>query len=216
MAGKSRRGVLRGIAASGVGLSTIAGSAAASHAASNSIVVEDFFHYDIDGWEVGRDLPDDTDGEPVDSHVTHTNRGSASGYWGGCVEFGLEGIHDDGTIWLQQPIDVDPNTTYDVSLEFAGYNKEKSYNKIVAGHAILTNDKVQVEDDLRGRNSSNAVHVEGDVHQSNDQWLYYDTAGEFDSDGSSTVWLAFGMDLFWEHSYWSNRFDDVSVELTPK
>lgn len=216
MSGKSRRGVLRGIATSGIGVTTIAGSAAASQSTTNSIVVEDYFHNDIDGWEVGRDLPEGTDGEPIDSHVTHTNRGSASGYWGGCVEFGLEGSQDDGTIWLQQPIDVDPNTTYDVTLEFAGYNKQQSYNKIVAGHAILTNDKVQVEDDLRGRNSSNAVHVEGDVHQADDQWLYYDTAGEFDSDGSSTAWLAFGVDLFWESDYWSNRFDDVSVELTPK
>ncbi|WP_247728600.1 hypothetical protein [Halovivax limisalsi] len=218
MSDTNRRGFLRGVTATGLGASTLVGSAAASTTSANTIVVEDYFHYEIgDEWTIDSDLPTQPGGsEPIEHHLTHHTGQTASKWFGGCFEAGLSGDADDGTIWIEQPVDVDPNTTYDVTLEFAGYNQEQSYNKIVSGNAYFGNDNPETEADILSRNNDNALAIEGDLHSADDQWVYYDTTGEFTSDGSSTAWVALGMNIFWETSYYTNLFDDLYLELTPK
>lgn len=211
-----RRTFLRSVAAAGAGMATV-GTAAASSGASEISLYEDFgFYSTVDGWEKDADVPA-YDGEPIDFSIEHTNRGTASGWWGGCVKYFLSGKGDDGAAWLQKEIQAEPNTTYDVDVSVAGYNEFESYNKLTNAFVYLGTKDPEVQDDfgLNDATATNAAATHDDLQQADREWLTYDASDEVVTGDDGTVYLAFGTSIIYERDT-SNRLDDIALRMTPK
>ncbi len=89
-------------------------------------VVNGSFEDGWTGWAVGRDLPVDPNYEterPVASEVAITTRAATDGI-GACRVF-IDGSQDDGTVWVQQPVDLSGYTHLAVD-----YLVSDSFNEI--------------------------------------------------------------------------------------
>jgi len=84
------------------------------------------FEDGLRGWTVGRDLPADPNNpdRKVDSEADVTARVAAHGNQ--AVEFFLDGVADDGTIWVGQEVDLAGVGTLAVD----GYSGTESFNTI--------------------------------------------------------------------------------------
>lgn len=140
------------------------------------------FENGLQGWTVGRDLPADP-GNPdrkVGSEADVTAHESSQGYQS--IEFFLDGSADDGTIWVQQPIDLTGVETLAVD----GYVEKESFNTI-AQVAVYTGpdpDRDLVEADF---NRDNAT-------EDHDGWKTY----EYDVTHDGPGLVAVGINIVWE------------------
>lgn len=86
----------------------------------------DSFENGIDDWEQGADLPEDPNnpGHPVAAHLKHGKAQAADGAWS--VEAYIDGRQDDGTVWLQQHIAIDPDCTQPLRLSVQAWSPLRS------------------------------------------------------------------------------------------
>lgn len=74
------------------------------------------FEAGLNGWKAGADLPEDPyqPGQRVGNHTgvreLHASEGASA------AEFYLDGVADDGTLWLQQPVDLSRASTLSVDV----------------------------------------------------------------------------------------------------
>lgn len=148
----------------------------------------------LDGWTVGKDLPEVPGGSgPVDHGVETTDSLARAGDQS--VQFYISGVADDGTIWVQQAVDLS-----DVAaVEVAAYSQQQSFNQI-AKVAFFAGD--EPADGLAEADFDTDEHVED-----HEGWkdYRYDVS---DVDGTATV--AVGMSVIWETEV-RRLFDDVRL-----
>lgn len=90
------------------------------------------FEAGLDGWTVGRDLPTDPNtGDPVASAAEVTDDRASDGAH--ALSLALDGSQDDGTIWVQQPVDLGAAESLAVDV----YSQSESFNTLtkVAAYA---------------------------------------------------------------------------------
>jgi len=81
------------------------------------------FESQLEGWTVGRDLPTDPNtGDPVETDATTTDERANDGERS--LALFIDGLQDDGTLWVQQPVDLSDAET----LAFDVYSPSESFN----------------------------------------------------------------------------------------
>ncbi|WP_275738497.1 hypothetical protein [Halorhabdus sp. SVX81] len=153
------------------------------------------FESELAGWTVGKDLPEDPNnvGEPVDSDVRTTTEVAADGERALAIE--IDGSADDGTVWVQQEVDLSAVET----LSVAGYSDQESFNEILQ---VATYAGPIPEDGLG----------EADFDRSNqladhEGWKTYEYPVEHDGEGL----IAVGLNIVWETTA-VGVLDDVRLE----
>lgn len=82
-----------------------------------------------DEWTTKADVPDDPNRNgTVRWSINAINRFAQTGNYSGM--FAIDGLQDDGTIWLQRSIPVDGGSQYDVTVSAAAYSEQESFNVI--------------------------------------------------------------------------------------
>lgn len=175
------------------GTTTTAGTTTAPAGLAN-----ESFEDDLAGWTVGTDLPTDpneptnTDGErpTVDASATVTTRDASDGSH--ALELYVEGLQDDGTVWVQQPVDLAGVSTVAVD-----YLTTKSFNQRANAAVYAGPDRGLAEADF---DTSTSI----DGHDGTWQTFEYSV----DHDGPGVV--AVGMSVVWEAEI-RNLVDDVRL-----
>jgi hypothetical protein len=73
-------------------------------------LVNGSFEDNFQGWTMGRDLPTDPNtGNPVDSELAVSTRAASDGMW--ALQCSIDGGQDDGTVWVQQSVDLSAVST---------------------------------------------------------------------------------------------------------
>jgi hypothetical protein len=156
-------------------------------------IVNGGFENGLSGWTVGTDLPTRPgDSEPVDAAVTITTERVRSG--SRAASLFLEGTADDGTIWVQQAVDLSGSDT----LSMWVYSDQASFNTRVqvAAYAGRGPGKGVTESDFDTRTPA-------DGHEGWKRFEY-----PVDHDGPGLV--AVGANVVWETDV-TSIVDDVSL-----
>jgi hypothetical protein len=140
------------------------------------------FESALDGWTIGKDLPEkpgESD-EPVDSDVEVVTTQASDGESG--LQISIDGSADDGTVWVQQEVDLSEVST----LKVDGYSEQNSFNTVlqVATYAGPVPDGGLVEKDFDRSNSL----------WDHEGWKTY----EYDVDHDGQGLVAVGLNIIWE------------------
>ena len=153
------------------------------------------FESDLEGWTIGTDLPEDPNGsgEPVDSDVEVVTRRASMGESG--LQVLIDGSADDGTVWVQQEVDLSEVST----LKVDGYSEQNSFNTVlqVAAYAGPVPEDGLSEKDFDRDNSL----------WDHEGWKTYEY--EVDHDGQGIV--AIGLSIVWETTA-AGILDNVRLE----
>ncbi len=148
----------------------------------SATLVNGHFESELDGWTIGRDLPEKPgeEDEKVDSSVELTGEESSSGE--SALEIFIDGSADDGTVWVQQEVDLSEVST----LKVDGYSEQNSFNTVlqVATYAGPVPEDGLVETDFDREHSL----------WDHEGWKTYEY--EVDHDGTGLV--AVGLNIVWE------------------
>lgn len=98
------------------------------------------FEDDLSGWVVGRDLPDRL--APGGADVAVTDRRAAAGER--ALALTLDGSHDDGTVWVQQHVDL--SGVEELAVEV--YSPDPSFNEVLQVAAYTGPDRDLTERDF--------------------------------------------------------------------
>lgn len=154
------------------------------------------FESDLDGWTVGTHLPEDpneTTGT-VDASAETTDRAASDGER--ALSLYVEGTQDDGTIWVQQPVDLSGVSTLSVDYEVTESFNVRSKAAVYAGPAP---EDALVEADF---DTSNAI----DGHDASG-WKTF----EYDVSHDGVGVVAVGVTVVWETEI-TNRLDAVRLD----
>ncbi|MFA6171091.1 MAG: hypothetical protein WCW77_03345 [Patescibacteria group bacterium] len=115
----------------------------------------------------------------------------------------LDGNHDDGTIWVERPFEVAPNSRINCEISFYLWSENDSDSNQwpVLAYAGLKNPLKEKDFSIIGRTDE----VAG-------QWKKYSYSAQLTSDASGKVWMAFGFGATseFQRTYF---LDKVSVSL---
>jgi hypothetical protein len=153
------------------------------------------FEDNLSGWTIGKDLPKVPGGsDKVSNEVSITEEKSSDG--DKSVSFYIEGIADDGTIWVEQIVNL---TQYD-EFKIDVYSEQKSFN-ILSEVAFFAGQKS--EEGL----SEVDFNRDNDVEDHEGWKTYkYDIS---ELEGEKTV--AIGMNVVWETGI-KRFFDNARLE----
>ncbi|MDY6770394.1 MAG: hypothetical protein SV186_00380 [Candidatus Nanohaloarchaea archaeon] len=194
-------------------------------------------------WQTAADVPTDANtGQPVEWNITTTQRAAHNG--NKSVAFLIDGLQDDGTIWLQRDLQLEPGTRYNISLSVSALAPVNSFN--IVSHVVLytgttppSGETSFPEADTVDRSGSSgglrrplAVYMEQGTNDSitpgNDsdnsiggspslpdrRWTAYNVTWRTPELDDSTVTVAFGISLVWETRI-GVMMDDLTVTATP-
>ena len=140
------------------------------------------FESDLEGWTIGKDLPADPSNsdQKVDSAVEVVTKQASDGESG--LKLFIDGSADDGTVWVQQEVDLSEVST----LKVDGYSEQQSFNTVlqVATYAGPVPEDGLVETDFDREHSL----------WDHEGWKTYEY--EVDHDGPGLV--AVGVNIIWE------------------
>ncbi|WP_249038717.1 hypothetical protein [Haloterrigena salifodinae] len=149
----------------------------------------------LDGWTVGTDLPsvpgESTD--PVAHSVSITSERASDGDHS--LALYIDGTADDGTIWVEQPVNVSRVRTVTVDV----YSQQESFNRM-SQVAFFAGKKP------RSGLEESDFDREKDI-EDHSGWKTYSYSVD---DLSGTVTLAVGMNVVWETGV-RRYFDDVRL-----
>jgi len=148
------------------------------------------FETALEGWTVGRDLPDDPNERAgkVATEVGVSTRLSSDKTQS--LRLFIDGSQDDGTVWVQQRVDLSSHSTLSIDI----YNDEESFNRITQP-AIYTGPEKELEEKDFDRSNSIEDHS---------GWKTY----EYDVEHGGVGLLAVGMNVIWETGV-RHYFDNV-------
>lgn len=149
------------------------------------------FEAGLRSWTVGTDLPTDPNtGGPVETDVRVTAERASSGEQS--LELSIDGRQDDGTVWVQQPVDLGRGSTLALDV----YSPQESFNTITMVAAFAGPDRVLRENEF---DTSQAVEDHGG-------WKTY----EYPVDGDGLGVVAVGISVVWETEV-TRWVDDVRL-----
>ncbi len=131
--------------------------------------------------------------------VTRTQERAHDGKWS--LDFTANGLHDDGTVWIQRPVELTPGT-WDIALDFQFFSFPSDFNnwELVAYIAL---DPPQVEEDFTLIGSAGI-----------DGWSPYTHEQTLVVTEPTTAYVALGYNIVWEtiRTHW---FDSVTISGIP-
>ena len=150
-------------------------------------LIEDFEH-DFGEWTANADVPLDPNNSdsPVQWHIRRSSNVSRSGNYS--AEFFIDGRHDDGTIWLERKINVQPNAQIRLTLSFFFYSEEESFNTLAAIVAYAGTAKPTTEEDFSVVGTANEAAG----------WKNYKFNPTVNTDSSGEAYVALGISVRWE------------------
>lgn len=168
----------------------------------NPQIKSDDFEKGFGEWITDADVPADPNspGKPITWNITHTTDVAHSGRYS--LKFFIDGVQDDGTIWIERKIGVKKNTRVQVKVSFELYSENESFNTIAVACTYVGIRNPEVEDDFIVLGPANEVAG----------WKRYSYKTILDTGPSDEVWLSVGITVRWE-TQMTYYIDDVEIEV---
>lgn len=161
------------------------------------------FEDGFEGWAAGADIPEDPNrpGELVDWSIELAGNVSFSGAKSALLY--INGLQDDGTIWIERKLPVAPNSVRNVDVSFQFWSETESFNTLAVVVGYIGDKNPQVEEDFQVLGAAN--EVEG--------WKTYSISTQVQSGSSGEVYVALGISVRWE-AHMTYFLDDVTITIS--
>src|SRR4030042_5053711 len=148
-------------------------------------IFSDDFEHDFGDWTIDSHVPEDPNnpGETVTWTIERTSTNSFSGE--NSVLFQIDGRQDDGTIWMERKLKLQPNSAKTVNMSFQLWSESESFNTIAEIVAYIGEDNPEVEDDFQVWGATNQVAG----------WKEYSLSNEISTGDTGEVFVAFGISV---------------------
>lgn len=184
------------------------------------VTVSEDFEKGIRNWETDADVPEDPNrpGQNVSWNITSSRERAASGDFS--VNYTLDGSQDDGTIWLERPLSIQPGQAYRANVTVEAWSFSESFNTLAHLVMYLGPERPTVEEDFPApgentREQPNASRggLREDLNQE-EGWRSYGFTWDVPAGETETLWAAVGISVVWETEV-TYYVDDLSIELEP-
>ncbi len=156
------------------------------------------------GYVSDSDVPLDPNnpGHEVYWHIERSTEMAYDGIYS--LEYTIDGTQDDGTIWLERTIPVEPNTDTRVHVDFRIYSHHEFHINVwpVVAYAGVADPEWEEDFTVVGRTNYGVG------------WLLYELDTTVSTGSSSEIWVAFGLSVTWE-TWRTHYFDYVQVSTSP-
>jgi len=160
------------------------------------------FENGLEDWMPDADVPQDPNrpGESVAWSIEVAGNVSFAGNKSALLY--IDGLQDDGTIWLERKISTQPNAVKNVSVSFQFWSETESFNEIavVVGYVGIENPEAEEDFEILG----GANQAEG--------WKAYSFSSQVETDGSGDVYVALGISVRWE-THMTYFIDDIAITV---
>jgi hypothetical protein len=161
----------------------------------------DSFENGLTQWTIGSEVPNDGSGQPVAWNIELSTNQSVSATHS--VLFTIDGRQDDGAIWIQHNLALQPNAQKNVTVTFQLWSLSESFNTVAVVIGYAGDKAPQSEGSFEVLGAAN--QVEG--------WKTYGFSAEVTADESGNAYVALGIAVRWETSM-SYFVDDVNVAVS--
>lgn len=165
------------------------------------------FTYDFEGdfgdWTADSHLPLDPNnpGELVDWKIELVSNVSFSG--DKSVLLYIDGTQDDGTVWIERKLTLEPNTQKNFNVSFQVWSQSESFNTLAVIVGYAGSENPEVEEDFQILGSAN--EAEG--------WKTYSLNQQLQTDNLGDIHVALGFSVRWETDL-TYFIDDVKITVT--
>ncbi|MBD3207765.1 hypothetical protein GF319_15655 [Candidatus Bathyarchaeota archaeon] len=169
-----------------------------------AVSIKESFEEGSPMWIPNSDVPMDPNnpGQPVNWTIVPTQEVVFEGSY--AAQFFLDGSQDDGTIWLEQEVTLNPNTEYEAELSFQFWSASESFNQLAYVVGQVSPEDLEAEEDFADLGAANLV--EG--------WREYNYTVTFTTNSDGVVHVGFGVSVVWETEI-VYFIDNVEVSITP-
>lgn len=171
-----------------------------------------------DEWTTNADVPDDPNRNgTVQWSINATDRVAQTGNYSGM--FAIDGLQDDGTIWLQRSIPVDGGSQYDVTVSAAAYSEQESFNVVAHMVQYAGLSPPEHEEDFPQADSIDTEGERAGLRQPLARtagWESYNiswTTPEI-QDETGHIYVGVGLSVVWETMI-RFPYDDIEVTVEP-
>jgi hypothetical protein len=151
-------------------------------------------------WVTGADVPADPNhsGQHVNWTINIVANQSFSGNHS--AQFYLNGLQDDGTIWIARNLTLAPDTTKNVTVSFQLWSGSESFNTIANAVVHVGKKNAVTEGDFQVIGAANQAAG----------WKSYNYTAQVETGASGNVNVALGISAVWE-TQMTYYIDDVVV-----
>jgi len=118
------------------------------------------------------------------------------------AKFMIDGLQDDGAIWIEHKLNLEPNAVKNVNVTFQFWSPSESFNTLAAVIGYAGNKNPAAEADLQV--IGYADQIEG--------WKTYTLRTEVTTDNSGNAYVALGIAVLWE-THLTYYIDNVTVDF---
>lgn len=162
-----------------------------------------FFDFEngLDDWAFDSQVPNDpVTGEPVAWEIKPVFDLSFSG--NSSVLFNIDGTQDDGTIWIERKLSLQPGTTKAVNVTFQLWSSSESFNTLAVVVSYAGQKNPEEEIDFQVLDNTNQVSG----------WKEYSFSSKVKADNTGEIYVALGISVRWETNL-TYYIDAVSLKL---
>lgn len=160
------------------------------------------FEDGLSDWTTDSDVPEDPNrpGQLINWTIDSANNISYSG--NKSLLFYIDGLQDDGTIWIKNKFSTDPNTIRNVTVSFQFWSETESFNELAVVVGYIGNETAEVEEDFQVIGAAN--QAEG--------WKTYSLSSEVHTGSSGDVHVALDISVRWE-TQMTYFIDNVDIAI---
>jgi hypothetical protein len=165
-----------------------------------TVTLSQGFEDGLGDWVRGADVPADPNnpGQNVNWTINVVSNQSYTGNHS--AQFYIEGLQDDGTIWLTRNLTLTPDTTRNITVTFQLWSSSDSFNTLANAVAHIGTKNAATEGDFQ---------VVGAANQAAG-WKSYSYSVEVETGASGNVNVALGISAVWE-TQMTYYIDDIVV-----
>jgi len=163
------------------------------------------FSYDFENglgdWAIGAQVPKDPlTGEPVAWKIEPTTDESVSGNFS--IQLYIDGVQDDGTIWIERKLSLQANFARRVNVSFQFWSGSDSFNTIAEVVCYVGEKSPKEEADFQVLGTANQVSG----------WKTYSFSSLAKTGNKGEIYIALGISVRWEAEM-TYFVDDVTLNL---
>lgn len=173
--------------------------------ATDGIGTSESFETGFGGWTADHHLQCEIDKtcDPLEWNITRSREQAYDGIYS--LKGYINGIHDDGTIWVERSVEVTPNSNISIEISFYLWSLRDSdmNNWPVLAYAGLNDPEHELDFKIIGQTDQFAG------------WKKYSYSTQLTTDSSGIFWAGFGFGATWEvqRTYY---LDLVDIKITEK